>query len=120
METFFKDIRLRFVACLSARLRCDCGYHPALGIGEYGVQCCKRSALAPLPCQDPAVTTVGKTIKPRWSEREWLSPAAWKTGALRTASLHLSGLNNWGPTLTGIAEPGLWLGRIHDMLPARH
>ncbi len=82
----------------------------ALGIGANTAifSVVNEVLVRPLPYQDPAaLVTVWENHQARGGpEREWLSPSDlddWR--AQNTVFTHLSALNNWGPTLTGIAEP---------------
>ncbi len=76
--------------------------------------------LRPLPFNNPAeLVMVWENHQGRGGpEREWLAPSDFEDWrAQNTAFTHLSAMNDWGPTLTGLAEPEPLVGAgvSHDM-----
>jgi putative ABC transport system permease protein len=76
--------------------------------------------LQPLPFDNPAeLAMVWENHQGRGGpDREWLSPADFEDWrAQNTSFSHLSAINNWGPTLTGLAEPEPLVGAAvsHDL-----
>ncbi len=76
--------------------------------------------LRPLPFEDPArLVMVWENHQGRGGpEREWLSPADFEDWRAQNGVFtNLAAMNNWGPTLTGSAEPEPLVGASvsHDM-----
>ena len=123
METLFKDIRYA-IRSLSQRR----GFTAlalitlALGIGANTAIFSVVNAVLwrPLPYADPGrLVMVWENHQARGGpEREWLSPPDFEDWRNQNSVFaRLAALNNWGPTLTGTAEPEPLVGAAvsHDM-----